>query len=113
MSEFSNRRNNPTPELAYQEIYLPNDANLATGAFRFQAKKNTMTPPKTPGPKAIVAAVINPPRFQLSAAINPGTREIPVLLGHADGSDPVSAIVFLLPADLDVTQPHDSRVTFR
>jgi hypothetical protein len=112
MSAIKNRRNNPITELAYQEIDIPNDRDLGTGAFRFQAKKDTMTPPERPGPKAISAAVINPPRFQISAAINPGTKEIPVLLGRADGTNPLSSVVFLMPAQFDIAQVHDFEVSF-
>ncbi len=112
MSEVRNRQNNPCPELDFQEIYLPDERDFGTGTLRLRAKKNTLTPPVRPGPKAISSIVFNPPRFQIAATINPGTKEIPINLGRADGSNPVSQVVFLLPARLDTAKSHEFLVTF-
>jgi hypothetical protein len=112
MSEVRNRSDNPAPELAHQEIYFPNDLDWGTGVFRFRTKKNMIVPLRKPTPKAICAIALNPPRFQVSAAINPGTGEIPVLLGHADGSNPLSSALFLMPPKCEVSRPHDFEVAF-
>ncbi len=107
MSEVKNRQNNPSPELDFQEIYLPNDQDFGTGTFRFQAKKYKLTPTKV-----IAAIALNPPRFQIAATLNPGTKEIPVGLGRADGSDPISHTTFLLPSPIDTAKSHEFIVTF-
>ena len=113
MPEARNRIDNPAPELSFQEIYLPDDQDFGTGTFRFQAKENTLIPPAKPGPKGIAAIALNAPRFQISVTVNPGTKEIPVGLGRADGSNPSAVAVFLLPSDLDTGLPHEFEVTFQ
>jgi hypothetical protein len=108
MSEVRNRQNNPSPEIDFQEIYLPNDQDFGTGAFRFQIKKRSLTLRKT-----IAAIALNPPRFQIAATLNVGTKEVPVNLGQADGSDPVSQVIFLLPSDIDLSKSLEFIVTFK
>ena len=56
--------------------------------------------------------MVKVPRFQISVNINPGTKEIPVLLGKADGTDPISRKVFLLPMNVDPTISHSFVATF-
>jgi hypothetical protein len=113
MAEVRNRIENPSPDLVFQEIHIPDDSNCGTGTFRFLAKKDVLVPPSRPEPKALVAMVLNPPRFQVSVSVNPGTREIPVLLGRADGSPPISARAFVLPSGLDTAAAHEFRAVFR
>ena len=113
MVEVRNRMENPSPDIAFQEIHIPNDANFGTGTFRFLANKEVLVPPARPEPKAVVAIVLNPPRFQLSVSVNPGTREIPVLLGRADGTPPLASRVFVLPLGMDTGAAHEFGVVFR
>lgn len=113
MWHSTNRIENPSPELLFQEINLPHEGNFATGSFRTKTKPNTLTPPTQPAPKAITAIAIKKPDFQISININPGTRQIPVLLGRADGTDPLTRAVFLLPHSLDTATPHDFTLYFQ
>lgn len=80
MTEARNRSDNPAPGIEYQEIYLPDDSDFGTGKFTFRVKENSLEPPCKSEPKAISAVAFNPPRFQLSVSLSPGTKEVPVLL---------------------------------
>jgi len=111
MPEVKNRMDNPAPEVAYQEIQLPDDKDFGTGTMRFKTKKNTLTPPVGIGPKTIAAMLINPPRFQMTATINTGEKVVAVRLGRADGTL-LSRMLFALPADLDTGQSHEFEIPF-
>jgi hypothetical protein len=112
MAEARNRMDNPSPDVLFQEIYLPDDQDFSTGTFRIRIKQNALITPAEPGPKAISSLALIAPRFQISVSVNPGTREIPVLLGRADGSDPIAVAFFFLPPELDTSLLHDFEVTF-
>jgi len=98
---IKNRRQNPSPEIEYSEIHIPDDKNLGAGTFTILLKPNVLS-----GSKVIAGMLVNVPVFQISVNVNPATREIPVLLGKADGSNPISSKLFLFPSDLDSTISH-------
>ena len=113
MAEVRNRIEDPSPDIVFQEIQIPDDVDCGTGTFRFLAHKDALAPPSRPEPKALFAAVVNRPRFQLSVSVDPGTRQIPVRLGRADGSPPISSRTFVLPSTLDTAATHEFRAVFR
>lgn len=106
MPEIKHRQINPSPEIEYAEIYIPDNRNLGTGSFKL------VTKPMLSTIKAISGVMINPPIFQISVNINTETGEIPVLLGRADGSDPISMKVYQLPGDVDFSKSHEFKATF-
>lgn len=112
MAEVKNRLENPAPNVAFQEIHLPNDEDFGTGSFRFQTKFNALEPPDKPEPKAIAVIALNAPNFQIAVTVNPGTKEIPVLLGRADGSNPLSSKIFLLPDEVNTERKHEFKAGF-
>lgn len=113
MAEFRNRRDNPSPDVLSQEIYLPDDQDYGTGVFRFVTKQNALFPAANAEPRAIGAIAMNVPRFQISVTINPGTKEIAVLLGRADGTEPSAVQIFLLPSDMDAALAHEVEAGFQ
>ncbi len=100
MPAIKHRQPNASPEVEYGEINIPDDKNLGTGTFTTLLKPNALL-----GTKTISSIMINAPRFQISVNINPGTKEIPVLLGRAD-ADHISGKIFLLSANIDPTVSH-------
>jgi hypothetical protein len=94
------------PEIASAEIQIPDDADLGTGSFSTSFKRGASWTTKS-----FMSVMMNPPAFQITATTNPN-REVPVLLGRADGSDPMSRVVFILPASIDESAPHVLRVDF-
>ena len=108
MAKLKHRIPNSCPETEYGEIYIPNDQNLGEGIFTTVLKPNALSTNK-----AISSIVINKPVFQISVNINPGTKEVPVLLGRADGSNPISKKTFILPSDIDSSKPHTLVATFK
>jgi hypothetical protein len=101
MPPINNRRYNPSPEIEYSEINIPDDTNLGTGSFTTVLKPDSLIESKV-----ICGMLINIPVFQISVNINPPTKEIPVLLGRADGTDPISKRVFRIPDYIDSTISH-------
>jgi hypothetical protein len=96
MKEIRHRQQGGNPEIEYSEIYIPNDKDLGTGTFTTVLKINALLKNNP-----IISIMINIPIFQISVNINPQTREIPVLLGKADGTDPISKKIFLIsPEDM-------------
>jgi hypothetical protein len=87
------RQQNPSPEIEYSIIAIPDENDLGTGRFITLLKANALS-----SAKAIASMVVNVPVFQISVNINPGTREVPILLGRADGTDPISGRLFVLPS---------------
>lgn len=107
MPEIKRRQTNPSPEIEYTEIYIPDDRYLGTGSFKTVTKCGVLS-----SEKAISSIMINPPIFQISINLNPATREIPVLLGCADGSDPISRKVYIFPENINVSDQHEFEITF-
>ena len=48
----------------------------------------------------------------MSVNINPGPKEVPVLLGKADGSDPISQKLFSLPQNIGLAGTHRFETIF-
>jgi len=108
MSEIKRRQTNPSPEIDYAEIHIPDDGNLGSGSFITVTKRGALS-----SGKAISSIMINPPVFRISVNLNPSSKEIPVLLGFADGSDPISRKTFFFPENVNISDPHKFEVTFR
>jgi len=87
---------NPSPEIEYGEINIPDDQNLGEGRFI-----TVLRPRALIANKPIMSIMINVPVFQISVNINPQTNLVPVLLGKADNSDPLSQKVYRIPKDID------------
>jgi len=108
MPEIKRRQINPCPEIDYAEIHIPDDKNLGTGSFVTVTKCDALS-----SHKAISSIMINQPVFQISVNLNPSTKEIPVLLGFADGSDPISKKTYFFPENVNVSDSHEFEVTFK
>lgn len=107
MAEIRDRQNNPGPGINYSEIYIPDDQNLGTGKYTTVLQPDALAK-KDP----ILSIALNAPIFQISVNINPATKEIPVLLGKADGSPPVSRKVFKLPQNIELTDAYTFKALF-
>ncbi len=108
MPEIKRRQINPCPEIDYAEFHIPDDRDLGTGSFINVTKSGALS-----SDKEFASIMINPPVFQISANFNPSTKEIPVLLGFADGSDPISRNIYFFPENLNVSDSHEFKVTFK
>lgn len=108
MPEIKHRQANASPEIDYAEIHIPDDNNLGTGSFKTVIKCGALS-----SGKAISSIMLNPPVFQISVNLNPSTNEIPVLLGFADSSDPISVKTYFFPENVNVSDTHEFKVTFR
>ena len=96
MAEIRHRQHGGSPEIEYAEIHIPNDQVLGNGTFTTVLKPDVLSKSKV-----ISSMMVNVPIFQISVNINPGTGEVPVLLGRADGADPLSKKLFLIPSDIN------------
>jgi hypothetical protein len=108
MNSITNRQPNPSLELEYSEIYIPDKDDLGTGSFTTRVKPRTLVTGKF-----ISSGIVLTPHFQLSVNLNPANGKVPVLLGHADGTPPLSRRIFLLPQTIDQEAPHDFIVNFQ
>ncbi len=108
MPEIKHRQDKASPEIEYAEIYIPDDKHLGTGSFRTVIKPGALSIGK-----AVSSIMIQVPAFQISVNLNPSTREIPVLLGPANGSEPISRKVFLFSEEVIFTNTHEFEVTFQ
>jgi hypothetical protein len=107
MGEIRHHRNNPGPGVSCLEIHIPDDQFMGTGTYRTVLQPNALA-----GDSPIVSATLNVPVFQISVAVDPATGEIPVLLGRADGSPPISGKAFGLPENIDLSSAHVLEVVF-
>jgi hypothetical protein len=107
MAEVRHRQPSSAPGIEYGEIFIPDDNDMGTGTFTTLLQANALS-----AGNPIASIMLNKPKFQISVNINPGTKEIPVLLGKADGSDPAEKKLFLLPQNLDVSVSHEFVATF-
>ena len=107
MAEIRHRQPEGSPEIEYAEIYIPDDQNVGEGSFTTVLKPNVLSKSKV-----IASMIVNVPIFQISVNINPDTREIPVLLGKADGSAPLSRKLFVIPSDIKPSKSHTFVATF-
>jgi len=108
MPEIKHRQDKASPEIEYSEIYMPDDRHLGTGSFRTVIKPNAFSTGK-----AISSIMIQVPVFQISVNFNPSTKEIPVLLGLANGSEPISKKTFLFPEEVNFANAHEFKITFQ
>jgi len=108
MPEIKHRQDKASPEIEYSEIYMPDDRHLGTGSFRTVIKPNAFS-----AGKAISTIMIQVPVFQISVNFNPSTKEIPTLLGLADGSESISKKTFLFPKEVNFANAHEFTVTFQ
>ena len=108
MPEIKHRQANPSPEIEYAEIHIPDDRHLGTGSFKIVTKRGALSTGK-----AVSSIMINPPVFQIAVNLNPSTRQIPVLLGLADGSDAISRKTYLFPGNIISSDSHEFETTFR
>ena len=90
------RQSNPSRLIEYGEIEIPDDDDLGAGCFITRLKPNALFVQNI-----INSQMMNVPVFQISVNINGTDKEVSVLLGKADGSDPVSRRVFELPREFD------------
>ncbi len=108
MNSIANRQPNPSPEIEYSEILIPDEGNLGTGSFTTRIKTKTLL-----AGESVSSLIVLVPHFQLSVNLNPATGKVPILLGRADGTSPLSRKVFLLPQNIDHSTPHDFIVKFQ
>lgn len=108
MPEIKHRQENASPEIEYAEIHIPDDRVLGTGSF-----KTVIKPGGLSKEKVVSSIMINVPVFQISVNLNPSTGEIPVLLGLADDSAPISSRTFIIPDDVDFSDKHEFEATFK
>ena len=107
VAEIHKRQNNPGPGIDYGEIYISDGQYLGTGRYTLALQPNALV-----NQKVIAGIMINQPIFQISVNINPGTKEVPVLLGRADGSDPISQKLFSLPQNIGLAGTHRFEAIF-
>jgi len=107
MGEIRKRQNNPGPGIDYSELHIPDDSHLGTGKYTLSLQPNALI-----SKKVITGIIINKPIFQMSVNINPGPKEVPVLLGKADGSDPISQKLFSLPQNIGLAGTHKFEAIF-
>ena len=107
MAEIRQRQNNPGPGIDYAELHIPDDSHLGTGKYTLSLQPNALV-----NQKVIAGIIINKPIFQMSVNINPGPKEVPVLLGKADGSDPISRKLFSLPQNIGLAGTHRFEAIF-
>ncbi len=108
MTPIVNRQANPSLEIEYSEIYIPDKGNLGTGSFTTRIKSKVLL-----AGKAVSSMMLLIPHFQLTVTLNPATGKVPVLLGRADGSAPLSRKTFLLPENINHNISHDFIVKFQ
>lgn len=108
MKSIKNLQQNPSPEIEYSEIDIPNQTEIGTGKFTIKIKAGSML-----NMKLITSAIVNIPIFQLSVNFNLATNEAPILMGRADGSSPFSDKTYQLPNNIDNTISHLFIVEFQ
>ena len=97
MPPIKHRQSNPSYLVAFGEIDIPDDGDLGRGSFATMLKPNALVVNNV-----INSQMVNVPVFQISVNINNSKKEISVLLGKADGSDPLSRRIFQLPGEIDL-----------
>ena len=106
MPEIRYQQPGGSPEIVSAEIHIPNASDLGTGTFTI-----VLIPRALLSDKTIMSMIGNPPVFQISATINPN-RNVVVLLGKADGSNPFDQVVFRVPHGLDLRVSQTLKVEF-
>jgi len=106
MPEIRHQQPGGSPEIVSAEIHIPNASDLGTGTFTI-----VLIPRALLSDKTIMSMIGNPPVFQISATINPN-RNVVVLLGKVDGSNPFDQVVFRVPHGLDLRVSQTLKVEF-
>lgn len=101
MGEIKTRQENPGPGIEYSELHIPDEENLGTGSYRTVLEPNALARRQPTS-----SLIVNIPVFQISLNVNPATKEIPVLLGKADNTPPISEKVFRLPENIELSSSY-------
>lgn len=104
---MESRKDNPSPEIEYSILSIPNEADYGTGKYLIFLKPNVLLPPKV-----TISIAINIPVFQISLKLEPAIGEVTTLLGKVDGSPPLSFRVFILPTTLNPATTHEITADF-
>jgi hypothetical protein len=108
MDPIHHRQDNPSPQVEYSEIDIPDGQNFGTGRYTVQLKPHALALQTT-----FVSAASKAPDFQVSLAVNPANREVIVLVGRADSPVPVSATAFVLPETVEHQLSHVVQVDYQ
>lgn len=106
MPEIRHQQPSSAPEIDFAEIHIPDDEDMGTGTFT-----TVFAPDALLNDKNVTSDMFNAPEFQISVNINLN-REVPVLLGKADGSPPRASSTFLIPLNVDPSKRHTVVATF-
>lgn len=104
---MESRQENPSPEIEFSILSIPNEADYGTGKYSIFIKPNVLL-----SPKVIVSIAINIPIFQISLKLEPATGEVTAVMGKVDGSLPLSLRVFLLPTTINPASSHEITADF-
>ena len=104
MPEIRHQQLSSAPEILSSEIHIPDDSDWGTGTFT-----TNFSPSSLPPKRAIVASMINSPRFQITATLN-ANRDMPVLIGSAD--EPRNKAMLLLPDHIKQSVGHQLVIQF-
>src|SRR2546427_11990643 len=99
MPEIRHQQPGGSPEIVSAEIHIPNASDLGTGTFTTELIPRALLSDKTI--MSMITMIVNPPVFQIRATIN-SNRNVLVLLGNTDGSNPCDQVVFRVPHGLDL-----------
>ena len=108
MATIRQRPGNIAPDVEYGEIFIPDDTDLGTGRFTTSLKPGAMS-----GQEEILSVMKNVPVFEISMNIDFNTQAIPVSLGKADDTPPLSRKVFILPEDVNPAKKHTFVTNFQ
>ena len=98
--EFVQRQNGASAEVNFSEIRLPDQKDFGTGSLTTEYKPNALR-----SGQGVLSNMAARPAFQVLIAVNPNGT-VMVGIGKADGSKPVHATAFTLPAKLDPAPVH-------
>jgi len=104
--EIKHQQPNASPEVSMSEIQIPDDSDFGTGTFTTIFSPNSLPPTQVIG-----SVMVNAPKFQISAAVNPNL-EIPVFVGKADNTDPIHKTTFRLPDNITEDDEHTLIINF-
>ncbi|HBH12610.1 MAG TPA: hypothetical protein DDX29_05815 [Clostridiales bacterium] len=101
MGKIYHKQDKPGPGVKFSLIDIPDDQKLGSGRYT-----TVLEPSALAKKQPVVSIILNAPVFQLSVNINPQTKEIPVLLGKVDGSNPISNVMFSLPENVSLDEEY-------
>ena len=105
MPEIKVQRPGTSPEIAFAEIHIPDDADMGTGTYTIDFATGAL-----PSDKAISSIMASPPSFQIAVTVSP-MGKVAILLGTAAGP-PKHGNSFRLPARIDRAAAHTLIVGF-